>query len=202
MTDSDTLVKALAEALPKIANPSKDGQSHHGKYSTLPGLLDHVKPILAEHGLAVTQRAVYEDGLVGCETLFLHVNGESITWGRLLLPAGQGPQQAGAALTYARRYGLLAAVGVSGDDDDAASTQKSYEPTQTQQTAPRQISDRQIKAIHTGFSAMNVTDRAAKLEFVANVTGRDVASSKDLTSKEANQVISQQKKGRGGDDDG
>ena len=77
------VVKALAEALPHIANPDKSGKSHHGKYLTLPALLDHVKPILAAHGLAVMQTIEPE----GVTTLFVHVSGSVYLAGTVPLGA-------------------------------------------------------------------------------------------------------------------
>lgn len=45
-------------------------------------------------------------------------------FGPLVLPYGNSPQAAGSAITYARRYALVAALGLATEDDDgAAATQ-------------------------------------------------------------------------------
>ena len=179
MTMSE-VVQALAAALPQIANPSKDGKSHHGRYSTLPALLDHVKPVLAEHGLAVTQD-ITSDGIY---TTVIHTSGELYRWGPYPVEPAKGPQAQGSAETYGRRYALQAALGVSGADDDGNVAQKATQ-------RPRMVSQSQMKAMHAAFGVCGIKDRADKLEFVVRVVGHPVESSTDLTSKEAAQVLNE-----------
>jgi hypothetical protein len=60
------------------------------------------------------------------ETVFVHESGEMLECGKLHVPAAkQDPQGYGSALTYARRYSLMAACGIAPEDDDgnAASRQ-------------------------------------------------------------------------------
>ena len=91
MTEGSDVVKALAVALPKIANPGKDGKSHHGKYTTLGAVLDHVKPVLAEHGLAIMQTM---DG-DGVRTLIVHESGDVFDAGTYPVGSFANPQTAG-----------------------------------------------------------------------------------------------------------
>jgi hypothetical protein len=192
---STEIVKALAAALPEIANPSKDGKSHHGKYLTLPAILDHVKPILAAHGLAVMQTAAMYDNTAGCTTTLVHDTGEIYRCGTLRLPAGEGPQNAGSAITYARRYALLSIFGISGDDDDAVTVQASYNkpsPRGKRAANPKPISARQLKAIQTAFSNDGVSEREERHKMIVKVIGREVSSTKDLTMREANAVLAAQ----------
>ena len=57
--------------------------------------------------------------LATVETLFVHESGEQISAGKLHVPAPkQDPQGYGSALTYARRYSLMAACGIAPEDDD------------------------------------------------------------------------------------
>jgi len=52
-------------------------------------------------------------------TVFLHESGETWESGPLHVPAAkQDPQGYGSALTYARRYSLMAACGIAPEDDD------------------------------------------------------------------------------------
>lgn len=62
----------------------------------------------------------HEDGTgVTVETVFLHESGETFRSGKLHVPASkQDPQGYGSALTYARRYSLMAACGMAPEDDD------------------------------------------------------------------------------------
>ena len=178
------VVKALALALPKIANPGKDGKSHHGKYTTLGAVLDHVKPVLAEHGLAVMQFVV-DDGV---RTLLVHESGDVFDAGTYPLGVYPNPQAQGSAISYARRYGLLAVLGVAGADDDGqvASKPSVSRSERAESVGPRLVSAAQMKALQASLSHL---DRDARLAFVVETIGRDITSSKELTSQEASKVL-------------
>ena len=171
------VVKSLAVALPHIANVGKDGKSHHGAYSTLPALLDHVKPILALHGLAVMQ-SVTEGGV---RTMFLHTSGDIFDAGTYPIGQMQNPQAQGSAVTYARRYALMAACGVSGSDDDAVLAVKATKPA-----GPRMISASQMKALQSSWSGV---EREARLKQWETILGRYVASAKELTVDEFKRLM-------------
>jgi len=123
MNKSDS-IQALAEALAKaqgeLRNPAFDSQNPHfkSKYASLAAVRDSVIPILSSHGLSISQLPVCEDGKAGCETILLHTSGEYIS-SVLLLPVERPTAHGvGSALTYARRYAMMALAGVVGDDDD------------------------------------------------------------------------------------
>ena len=122
---------SLAEALVQFQQEhhaaGKDGKANYGFYTTLAGGLNAVQP--ATHlGLCHTQTfdsTVTESGQV--ITILVpplkHVSGEEIV-SRLPFPdlvpnRGNIMQALGSAITYARRYALLAIYGLAGDDDDA-----------------------------------------------------------------------------------
>jgi hypothetical protein len=68
-----------------------------------------------------------KDGVM-VETVFVHESGEVMECGMLHVPAGkQDPQGYGSALTYARRYSLLAATGLAPEDDDGNSASRKTE---------------------------------------------------------------------------
>lgn len=171
------VVKALAAALPELGNVGKDGSSHHGKYATLPALLDHVRPVLARHGLAVMQPSCPE----GIRTWFVHSSGEIFDAGLYVYDPGKGAQAQGSAVSYARRYSLMAVLGIAGTDDDDGNA-----ATREATRRPNAITPAQLKRIQTLMAEMP-TD--ARLEYVSAVLQRPVSSSKDLTRPEAAAVI-------------
>jgi hypothetical protein len=78
-----------------------------------------VDDALLENGIALTQETSVDDSGVTVETVFLHESGEERRCGKLHVPAAkQDPQGYGSALTYARRYSLMAACGIAPEDDD------------------------------------------------------------------------------------
>jgi hypothetical protein len=59
------------------------------------------------------------------ETVFVHESGEIFSAGKLHVPAVKHDAQGyGSALTYARRYSLMAACGIAPEDDDGNAASK------------------------------------------------------------------------------
>lgn len=124
------LAAALAQAQGRMKPAKMDGRNPHygSRYATLASLIESIRIPFAEAGLAVVQGA-NEDG--GIDTTILHASGEWITFrGIPMRPAKDDPQGIGSAMTYARRYGLAAAVGQVGDDDDDGNAASAALPTQ------------------------------------------------------------------------
>lgn len=122
-----TLFTALVAAQADLPDIPKARTANAGSYSyayaDLADVLNAVRPVLKAHGLAVLQNARTEDSGIGVSTIIVHVSGEQLEFGPLVLPYGGSPQAAGSAITYARRYALLAALGLACDDDDGAAAQ-------------------------------------------------------------------------------
>lgn len=120
------LVKAqagFAPALKKSTNPH-----FRSKYADLAECVEAVIDSLNNNGIALIQKQHPSDNGVAVETVFVHESGEMLSAGILNVPAAkQDPQGYGSALTYARRYSLMAACGIAPEDDDgnAASRHKS-----------------------------------------------------------------------------
>ena len=76
-------------------------------------------PALNRHGIAVIQPPYDDDnGNRYVKTVFVHASGETLEC-RVPLIVGKNDMQGyGSAVTYARRYGLMAMAGIAPDDDD------------------------------------------------------------------------------------
>jgi hypothetical protein len=126
----DQLAPALCWLQAEIEAAPKGTKGQYGAYSDLPTCWATVQPLLAKHGLGITQTFQPTDRDEVCiTTTLLHKSGQYIS-GTLNLPYGRngGPQGAGAAVTYGRRYGLAAIVGLVTDkDDDAQGAQNDYQ---------------------------------------------------------------------------
>jgi hypothetical protein len=126
-----TIEEALARFQMEHHAAGKDGKAQYGCYTTLAGGLNAVQP--ATHlGLSHTQ--TFEHIVVGEKVVTvlktrLLFTGEDDTYNTVIesnLPfpdlvpnRGNIMQALGSAITYARRYSLLAIYGLAGDDDDA-----------------------------------------------------------------------------------
>jgi len=128
MQKSDSIA-ALAAALCKAqttmeaATKSADNPFFHSKYADLATIIAASKEPLSANGLAFVQttdlaEVVNNTFCVTVETVLMHSSGEWIM-GALSMPCPKAdPQSVGSAITYARRYGLQAIIGLPTDDDD------------------------------------------------------------------------------------
>lgn len=116
----DALAKALV-AVQTVMRPAiKDSQNPHfkSKYADLESVMEAIREPLAAHGLVVTQTLEpAPDGVVVVTTL-LHESGQWLRGKCLLKPQRNDPQGIGSCITYGRRYGAAAIVGLHQSDDD------------------------------------------------------------------------------------
>lgn len=120
------IASALVKAQASMGVAIKDtrgqiGQNRNYKYADLASVIAAARDALATNDLAVLQRAHPSERGVCLQTTLVHASGEWISDGGLVLPAPKNdPQGFGSAMTYARRYGLAALLGIVQDDDDGA----------------------------------------------------------------------------------
>jgi len=118
--------KAFGPALKSSSNPH-----FRSRYADLSACVEAVIDALNDNGIALTQQVHECDAGVIVETVFIHESGATMSCGRLHVPATKHDAQGyGSALTYARRYSLMAACGLAPVDDDgnAASNRPSAAP--------------------------------------------------------------------------
>jgi hypothetical protein len=132
-------VYAAMVAAQKAYGPALKGKKnpHFGnKYADLAACAEAVTDALNANGIALAQ-VCHEslDGVV-VETKFLHESGDEWSGGKLFVPATKKDAQGfGSALTYARRYSLMAACGIAPEDDDGNAASSPATPA-TPQAAP------------------------------------------------------------------
>lgn len=121
MSDNKQIFSAMVKAQKAFGPALKASTNPHFKsrYADLAACVEAVVDALNEAGIALVQKQHTSEGGVCVETVFLHESGESFSAGLLTVPASkQDPQGYGSALTYARRYSLMAACGIAPEDDD------------------------------------------------------------------------------------
>jgi hypothetical protein len=127
-----TIAAALAKAQAQLVNPEKSlvgvirpdqgrGPERSFRYAPLASGLDIVRKTLSQHEIATVQRTSIDEsaGIVRLSTVLAHASGEWIAsdWPVCAISETATPHRMGAALTYARRYGLFTLVGIAGEDD-------------------------------------------------------------------------------------
>lgn len=135
--DKAPLAKAFVAAQSAMDGVKKAATNTHFKtnYADLAQVVEGVTPSLNANGVGVLQFPSYDGDLIGVTTTLIHESGSSVTATLHLRPTKNDPQSCGSAITYARRYALLAITGCAPEDDDgnAASqrpTQRHAEPRQ------------------------------------------------------------------------
>lgn len=98
---------------------TRNGQEYSYKYADLTDVVAAVRPVLAQFELAFSQCVIAGPKGEELWTTLYHASGETITGAVPFVDAeGNGPQAVGSSLTYSRRYGLSALLGIVADEDD------------------------------------------------------------------------------------
>jgi hypothetical protein len=240
MTDPHTPVaepKSLDEALlmlqadPPVLTKSKKGQvgNQLTKYADLPqvnaqvlsrlnalGVIWKCKPMMVSYEGAPPQFVL--------RYRLTHVPTGEYEEGDYPLKLAENPQQMGSAITYSRRYALLAITGIAAEDEDndgdtpggRAPAQRrpaqkrtamtpSAEPTAADQSPPVPLPGDGPAEPHRGRGGLITESMTRKLaitmkqaigdnpadrkQYIVDMIGREVATSKDLTFDEGRGLI-------------
>lgn len=135
------LAGALAKAQGEMCGALKDSANpfFKSKYADLASVVDAIRLPFSDHGLSYIQVVHDRANGVAVETLLMHASGQWIKCGKVPAPVTKNDAQGyGSAITYARRYSLMAACGVAPEDDDgnAAAKNKPDAIPQPAKTAP------------------------------------------------------------------
>ena len=111
------ITAALCKFIKQVGTIEEKDTAQYGKFADLSTVLSTVNPALASNGLAVVHTTKVVEGKNVLITNLLHTSGESIT-SEMLLPnntggGGNPMHKEGGAITYCRRYSLLAILGLN-----------------------------------------------------------------------------------------
>ncbi len=119
---TDQLFTAMAKAQGEIEDPIKGKVNPHfkSKYVPLEAAREAAQEVLASHGLYIGQHPSCDaQGRISLTTIITHSSGQWMESSfPLPLPPNATAQQFGSAMTYARRYSFMAALGLAGEPDD------------------------------------------------------------------------------------
>lgn len=135
--------KEFAPALKTATNPH-----FRSKYADLAACIEAVVDALNNNGIALIQKTHDCDNGIAIETMFIHESGETISGGTLHVPASkQDPQGYGSALTYARRYSLMAACGIAPEDDDGNAASRTAPKPVDKVREPRSLAELSVAIV-------------------------------------------------------
>lgn len=130
---------ALAAAQAEMGKALKSSSNPHfrSKYADLGAVMDACLPALNSHGIAVYQPALTIGDERYVRTVLAHgESGTTIECDVPLIVSKNDMQGYGSAVTYARRYGLMAMAGIAPEDDDGNAAASAAPKQSTRQTAP------------------------------------------------------------------
>jgi hypothetical protein len=174
-------------------------------YAALPEVVATAGPVLAKHGLAISQ-FIGDDTLT---TYLLHASGQFIAQEMKLHLVKNDPQAQGSAVTYARRYSFMSVLGLVADvdDDGNAATQASQAQVSRPAPSSNNLGDRVAQAAGKpstggGLATEKMTrmiwaichktlmfDDPKMYDTIDGVIGRSVDKLEYLTFEEAKAVI-------------
>lgn len=128
---ADNIIEALFNVQQKGLKPVKGGTNPHfkSKYVTLDSLLEVVIPALAEEDVLLLQTLCDIEGTPAINTALVHVPSQNTLEARTpMVFAKADPQGVGSAITYYRRYALMALLGLVGEEDDDGNKASSPAP--------------------------------------------------------------------------
>jgi hypothetical protein len=126
------LAKALAQVQAQITPAQFDSVNpyYKSKYASLGSVIEAAK-ILAEYGLSYSQMPINDGWFAGVENILMHESGQWISE-KFMMPLdtdSKNPiQEAGKAITYARRYGLSSMLGIYSDEDTDGNSRSGTKP--------------------------------------------------------------------------
>lgn len=113
------LAKAQAE-MPRVIMNSVNPFLKN-KFADLGAVIEASRPVLARHGLSISQFPTYFENRVGVTTILLHESGEWLEETVLLAMEDEkgksAAQVAGSIISYLRRYSWSAVLGLYADED-------------------------------------------------------------------------------------
>lgn len=149
MKTSETIKEispALVKAMGTMGVAHKDGKNPHfkSKYATLASAVEASRAALSDNGLCAIQNPgdITDHNTLSLTTRVLHTSGEWIETVCEAKPKSFTPQDIGSSITYLRRYGLMAALGIAPEDDDGnlgshGDQQEDVKPRKAKNGAPK-----------------------------------------------------------------
>lgn len=194
------LAAALAKAQGQMRNAKKDSVNPHFKsnYADLASVIDACREALSINSLAFVQRVTSCPEGVKVTTTLMHSSGEWMRDACVMPVAQRTPQGMGSAITYGRRYGLSAMVGVAAEDDDGqeASRTTRQPPTQRPSSSPEPVTRSTVQSKTEAAKAkvrakMQVVD-VQPGETEAEATARETTKPEEPGPWEKIQVLAQE----------
>lgn len=153
--ENKNLLKALIGARKEFGVLEKDGKGQfNNRYATIDTILSSIMGPLNKHDLMITQ-TVEENDLV---TSLWHISGESMGNRVPLIHEKPTIHGMASAITYARRYGICALLGLTSDEDEDGHHANKESMVQKGKIIPFSIKEEDIKYFRWLLHAINMKE--------------------------------------------
>lgn len=167
-TQHPTIAAALCAAQMEMGPALKQSNNpaFKSKYADLGNVMEACLPALNRNGIAVIQPIGEDASGRHVRTVLVHSSGQTLECSVPLIVTKNDMQGFGSAVTYARRYGLMAMAGIAPEDDDGQAASRAA-PRHEQEPA-RVIDD--IGAFSAAVSSAGLSlEMASDLTALANI---------------------------------
>ena len=158
------------------------GEKYSFWYADLAACWEACRKPLADNKLAVVQLPTITDTSVVVATLLAHESGEWFR-GEVAIPVrDRSAQVVGAALTYARRYGLSALVGLASDEDldaDAIDREERRKGAPEKRAKPPAGDAGPVRVIEAAMAAKKLALKNV-LDYCKTAFGKDTLAALDI----------------------
>ena len=185
-SEINELAKALVSAQAQFSAIPKGSTNpfFKSKYAGLPEVVSHTAPILFANGLAISQ---FIDGeFLGADALvtyLIHESGQFIGHVMPLHLPKNDPQGQGSAVTYARRYAYMSALGLVADEDDDGNKASQQKPATKKPAEPTPLDNLRTE-LNKKFESP-----AERKSYVEEVVGHSIKALTELTTAEIAGVL-------------
>jgi pyruvoyl-dependent arginine decarboxylase (PvlArgDC) len=179
-TDSTGVIpawEAFAHLTGEIENPNFDAKVDvPGKYkfefASLAGILKLVRPLLSKYGFSLTQSPNIHAGVLSVVTRIVHKTGVVVAESCMERAEPKVIQQLGSEITYLRRYGISACLGIAAEQDDDGGAASENNSTTYAKVADNLIAPEQAEFLLTRLvpefqlPAVKIATQLAKIKKV------------------------------------
>ncbi|MBV1778711.1 ERF family protein [Paeniglutamicibacter sp. ABSL32-1] len=113
---AQAIIAIQRKLLPLVRSSEND--EYGSKYTPLHIVMTQALKLLNKHKVGVMQPPTVIDGQAGLLTILVHESGVSYQSATKLALTKVDPQSHGSAITYLRRYSLMATLGLTSEEDD------------------------------------------------------------------------------------
>lgn len=197
---AEALAKAQAE-MPVVrmnaANPFLNS-----KYADLGAVIETSRPVLAGHGLSISQFPTSEGDNIGVTSILMHISGEWLE-DTIFISAAEKKglsvaQSAGVVISYLRRYSWAAMLGMYADEDTDG-----HAPTatgkKTESAAKTEMTEQQKKqTVMEKYAELTKRGKAVNLNIPALDAGKTSEQMKAQYNEQKSFVVNAEEQAKAG----